>query len=32
LRMHDPGSVSFYVGMNFERNREHHTIDIHQHS
>jgi hypothetical protein len=30
--MHDLGSVSYYVGMNFERNREHHTIDIHQHS
>jgi hypothetical protein len=30
--MHDLGSVSFYLGMNIERNREHHTIDIHQHS
>jgi len=32
FRMHDFGSVSFYLGMNIERNREHHTIDIHQHS
>jgi len=32
FRMHDLGSVSFYLGMNMERNREHHTIDIHQHS
>jgi len=32
FRMHDLGSVSFYLGMNIERNREHHTIDIHQHS
>ena len=31
-RMHDLGSVSFCVGMNIERNREHHTIDMHQHS
>ena len=30
--MHDLGSVSFYLGMNIKRNREHHTIDIHQHS
>jgi len=30
--MHDLGSVSFYLSMNIERNREHHTIDIHQHS
>jgi hypothetical protein len=28
--MHDLGSVSFYLGMNIEWNREHHTIDIHQ--
>jgi hypothetical protein len=32
FRMHDPGSVSFNLGMNIERNRELHTIDIHQHS
>jgi hypothetical protein len=32
FRMHDLGSVSFYLGMNIERNQEHHTIDIHQHS
>jgi len=32
FRMHDVGSVSFYLGMNIERNREHRTIDIHQHS
>jgi len=32
FRMHDLGSVSFYLGMNIECNREHHTIDIHQHS
>jgi hypothetical protein len=32
FRMHDLGSVSFYLGMNIERNREHHTINIHQHS
>ena len=31
FRMHDLGSVSFYLGMNIECNREHHTIDIHQH-
>jgi len=30
--MHDLGSVSFYLGMNIERNREHHMIDIHQRS
>jgi hypothetical protein len=30
--MHDLGSVSCYLGMNIERNREHHTIHIHQHS
>jgi len=30
--MHDLGSVSFYLGMDIERNQEHHTIDIHQHS
>jgi hypothetical protein len=29
--MHDLGSVCFYLGMNIERNQEHHTIDIHQH-
>jgi len=32
FRMHHLGSVSFYFGMNIERNWEHHTIDIHQHS
>jgi hypothetical protein len=32
FRMHDLGSVSAYLGMNIERNRENHTIDIHQHS
>jgi hypothetical protein len=32
FRMHDLGSVSYYLGMNTERNLEHHTIDIHQHS
>jgi hypothetical protein len=32
FRMHDHGSVSFYLGMNIERNRENHTIDIHPHS
>jgi len=32
FRMHDSGSVSFYLGMNIECNPEHHTIDIHQHS
>jgi len=29
FRMHDLGSVSFYLGMNIECNREHHMIDIH---
>jgi len=29
FRMHDLGSVSCCLGMNIERNREHHTIDIH---
>jgi len=29
FRMHDLGSISFYLGMNIEHNREHHTIDIH---
>jgi hypothetical protein len=32
FRMHDLRSVTFDLGMNIERNREHHTIDIHQHS
>jgi len=32
FRMHDLWSVSFYLGMNIEPNREHHTFDIHQHS
>ena len=30
--MHDLGSVSFYLSINIERNRDHHTIDVHQHS
>jgi hypothetical protein len=30
--MHDLGSVSFYLSMNIEHNREHHTIVINQHS
>jgi len=30
--MHDLGSVSLYIGMNIEHNREHHIIHIHQHS
>jgi len=30
--MHVLGSVCFYRGLNIERNREHDTIDIHQHS
>ena len=30
--MHDLESVCFHLGMNIERNREHHTINIHQHS
>jgi len=32
FQMHDLGSVSVYLGMNIERNQEHHTIDIHLHS
>ena len=32
FRMHDLGSISYYLGMNIEHNREHHTIDLHQHS
>jgi hypothetical protein len=32
FRMHDLGSVYFYLGMNIQRKWEHHTIDIHQHS
>jgi hypothetical protein len=32
FRMHDIGSVSFYLGMNIECNLDHLTIDIHQHS
>jgi len=32
FRMHDLGSVSFHLGLTIERNREHHTINIHQHS
>jgi hypothetical protein len=30
--MHDHGSVSFYLVMIIQCNREYHTIDIHQHS
>jgi hypothetical protein len=30
FRMDDLGSVSFHLGMNIERNREHHTIDMNQ--
>jgi hypothetical protein len=29
LRIHHLGSVSFYLGMNIECHREHHTIGIH---
>jgi hypothetical protein len=32
FRMHDRGSVSFYLGINIECDGEHHTIDIDQHS
>jgi hypothetical protein len=32
FRMHDLGSVFIYLGMNIQPNREHHTIDIYQHS
>ena len=32
FQMDDLGSLSFYLGMIIERNWEHHTIDIHQHS
>jgi hypothetical protein len=32
FRMHDLQSVSCNLTMNIERNREHNTIDIHQHS
>ena len=32
IRMHDLGSVSFYLVINIIPNREHHAIDIHQHS
>jgi len=32
FRMHDLSSLSFDLGMNIEHNREHHTINIHQHS
>jgi len=32
FRMHDLWSVACYLGMNIKCNREHHTIDIHQHS
>jgi len=30
FRLHDLGSVSFYLSMNIERTREHHMIDIQQ--
>jgi hypothetical protein len=30
FRMHDLGSVFFNLGMNVERNREHHTMSPHQ--
>jgi hypothetical protein len=30
--MQDLGSICLYVGMNIERSRQHHTIDLHQHS
>jgi len=32
FRMNNVGSFSFYLGMNIERNWEHHTIHIHQRS
>jgi hypothetical protein len=32
FRRNDLGNVSFYLNMNMERNREHHIIDLHQHS
>ena len=32
FQMHDLRSVCFYLSMNIKRNREHHMIDIHQHS
>jgi hypothetical protein len=32
FRIHQLGSVTFSLGMNIERNREHHTIDIYLHS
>jgi hypothetical protein len=32
FQMDDLGSVSFYLGMIIERNREHHTIAIDQYS
>jgi len=32
FRMDDFGSISFYLSMNIECNREHYTINIHQHS
>jgi hypothetical protein len=31
FQMQDLGSGSFYLGMNIQRNQEHHTINIHQH-
>jgi hypothetical protein len=32
FRMHDLGSVAFWLGVNIHCNREHHTMDITQHS
>jgi hypothetical protein len=32
FRMQDLGSVCLYAGMNIERSRQHHTINLHQHS
>jgi hypothetical protein len=32
FRMNDLENISFYLGMTIERNREHHTLDIHQNS
>jgi hypothetical protein len=32
FRVHVLRSVSFYLGVNIERNREHYIVDLHQHS
>jgi hypothetical protein len=32
FRMHVLRSVSFYLGVNIEHNREHYILDLHQHS